>query len=110
MSKITDNDDVVRDGSVLRVPLMLMDTVQRAVVSDSFVGHRPGSLPLTDGERDRRVAVYGNYEKALVSRWKNPSPNAVALGDQVLASRTTDAGVAAYSAYEHRLTNAWRGR
>jgi hypothetical protein len=74
MTKIEDDEEVIRDGSVLHIPLLLMDSVQRAVVSDSFVGHRPGSLPLSDAERENRKVVYDAYERDLTNRWTSPPP------------------------------------
>jgi hypothetical protein len=76
MNKIEDDDDVIRDGAVLRVPLLLMDGVQRAVAGEvNIVGHRPGSLPLSDAEREKRKVVYDTYEQDLTSRWKSsPTP------------------------------------
>jgi hypothetical protein len=78
-----DDDNILKDGERLRVPMTLMDGIQQAVARESLrvtdgagktVGlHRPGfRLSATDA-RSTDLDVYAEYEKFLVDSWKTPS-------------------------------------
>ena len=46
-----------------------------AIIKDAVkptVGHRPGSLAMTDADRKRRTTLYRNHDKKRSERWKNP--------------------------------------
>lgn len=116
MSKRTEDedDDVVRDGQTIRVSLMMMDSmdpVQCAVASNALVGdgvgHRPGSLALTDADRERRQQLHDAYERTLTSRWRNPLTPASQRNPE---RPTGDARLDAYAQYNQRVANAWRHR
>lgn len=83
-----DDDDIVRDGQRLRVPLMLMDGMQRSVaregvrITDGSGGtqglHRPGfRIPTDDTRKTQQTAdayneAFAAYERELVDAWKTP--------------------------------------
>lgn len=101
MDHLQHRDDILKDGEAVRVPVMLMDSVQRDV--SASVGISPRSLPLTDTEREQRNALYDRQKKELSERWKHPNPqDAPAVADTVV---TKDH----YAAYEARVSSAWRG-
>jgi len=112
MKKLDDeNDEIVRDGEHVIVPLYAMDAVQRAVSDTSAAPvstfHRPGEVQISDNERTKRAAVYDTYNKALSDRWKNPSP----LSRQAL--KATDQAPSAdratmYDRYDKALSERWR--
>jgi hypothetical protein len=77
-----DDDHVLLDGEVLRVPMHLMDSVQQSVALNG--------LRVTDGGGD----------SAGLHR---PGPRYIA------DAAMRDAKQAAYDAYLHDVTNAWRG-
>jgi hypothetical protein len=68
-------DEIVRDGQTVRVPIMLMDARQRQIADrkPSQYGHRPGSMPLTDAERVVKVDRQRAYEQKITQRWRNPA-------------------------------------
>lgn len=59
---------VVPDQATVRVPAMIMDSAPQTAL------HRPGSLPLTDADRDRREAVMADRDRRLSEAWKQPAP------------------------------------
>jgi hypothetical protein len=67
--------EMVRDGQVIRVPIMLMDATQRQIADrkPSAYGHRPGSMPLTDAERVAKADRQGAYDKKITQRWRQPA-------------------------------------
>lgn len=72
------NGQIVPDGGRLVLPsITLMDneTVSEKVVTDANVGRRPGSLPLTDSDRQRREAMYRKANASLSERWKMVAPS-----------------------------------
>jgi hypothetical protein len=75
------NDDLLRDGQKLRVPMFAMDSVQRGASSHLARVH--------DGTGDSGLAMH------------RP-------GFRVTDAPLSDALQRAYDAYEHDLTTAWR--
>lgn len=75
---ITLTNKAVPDGAVVRVSQLLMDgaTPPRLLMDAAPSGplHRPGSLPLTDADRDRREAVMADRDRRLSEAWKQPAP------------------------------------
>jgi hypothetical protein len=104
-----DDSEVVRDGERIVIRMSMMDSLQHAVaggiaVADA-VGHRPGSLPMTNAERERRTALYQDHDKRLSERWMTLQPTA----DTPDAGHSTgDARLDAYARYQQRVTDAWR--
>jgi hypothetical protein len=90
-------DKIVPDGGRLTVPTLLMDnkTISTTtVVTDTTVGHRPGSLPLADADRQRRESMYRKRDAELSERWKitAPSPAETVQLEQVRSTPTVGAG------------------
>jgi hypothetical protein len=55
--------------------MMMMDATQRAVAAAQQIGHRPGSLPLTDAECAARIARQTASDAKLSAAWMQPPPN-----------------------------------
>lgn len=90
---------VLRDGEVLRVPTLLMDSAQRAVAAETSAAmaqdHRPHFGRLATDEAARRDKMYADADKRLSDRWRAP--------------QTNDAQpVATYATYDSRVASAWR--
>src|SRR5262245_49607671 len=104
-----DDDDIVQDGQRLRVPLTMMDSVQRAVtlagtparVVDGQGGtsglHRPG-VRIAVGDA-RKTTVVRDPRGRLKETWETEEEDADAA-----MSRDQ-----AYADYERTLVDAWRG-
>ena len=79
-TKIRTEDEIAKDGETVRVPMFMMDAQQRAVAespvvtNDAAIGHRPGSLPVTDADRERRTALYRGHDEKLSARWQSTPP------------------------------------
>jgi hypothetical protein len=107
--KQIDDDAVLQDGEVLRVPFIWMDAEQRAVATNSVAitdnrGHKPGYAHLTDADMTTRQKACDAYDAAVSSRWKAP-PSVPAA--QVPAQNRAVAD--AIATYETRLTERWKG-
>lgn len=116
-TKIDDNDEIARDGQVVRVPMMLLDSIQRSVAAGTTIidtaGHRPGSLVMTDADKQKRSALYDSHDATLSGAWKIPpipisSPTenvgqVVKLNPQAMATREL-----ALASYEQRVASAWK--
>jgi len=106
---------VAARGSLLKVPTMYMDSAngisQRGYVMDDDTTVNV----VTDEERrrleDARVAARTDWIGRVNGAWKKPKTNDAATA---AAAAAATAGIAdtrerAFAAYEHRLTNKWRG-
>src|SRR5262249_41165424 len=124
-----DDDEMVRDGESVRVPMFLMDKVQRAVAT---IGQRLHDGMGNPAGRKRGYALGGNAEQRqlaaeayderttrLQNAWRSPAGAAERNEAQLEAWRrpgarpslSQDAAVdrtAAYAAYVQRMENAWR--
>ncbi len=80
-----DEDRVARDGEVMRVPIILMDSTQQAVANDA-----PAADP------------YELYDRRVSTAWRRPPAPA---RQPAVPSAAADA----YAAYDARITSAWRG-
>jgi hypothetical protein len=111
---VDDDDDVVRDGESVRVPLHLCDRVQRAVVFDGDA-HRPHHAELTDEVRKLRAETRREYLANLQDAWRTPHRDAAEPDsssppvmrrhlepDNAQARRD-----AAWASYRDRLSQAW---
>ena len=113
MTTRTDDEDdkIARDGQTVRTPLMLMDSVQRSVAGKTVlidtVGHRPGGLPMTDADMQRRRALHMTYDTMVSQRWRTPE---VTSNQSDVGRPTGDARLEAHARYQERITNAWRHR
>jgi hypothetical protein len=99
---------ILRDGEVYRVPILVMDSQQRAVAASQpgTVGHRPGSLPITDADRAARVARQAAADAKLCDRWKHPPATQVTTAPP--PAPTTDVA-ALYAKRDKALSEAWKG-
>lgn len=139
MPKHDNKDDKeLKDGQALRVPLMLMDSVQRSIYQQSQTdaavratqdamrkearseasNHPPGyrlSVKMTTdaAARDALQDVYDQYESELTNAWrKAPVAGPItATADEPLDSEEFDGDPkeAAYRAYDACISNKWRG-
>ena len=119
-----DYDDILRDGESLRVSMMLMDGVQRAVarshVTDHFAAHKPGfrypqSAPTRDAagaDADPRQAAYADLGRRLTDGWRQllgprqrPSPHSTRsrLTKEADKEETASPAEIRDAAYEERL-------
>jgi hypothetical protein len=125
-----DDDDVVRDGEAVRVPMYLMDGVQRAVaglaappgprvrVTDALgasAGFKPGHCFAADSANDPRPAAFSEREKYLTDAWRLAAtglsramdPDAAHEVEERL-ERERGERDAAYDGMVARLCDAWR--
>lgn len=128
-SNETTDDEVIKDGQTVRVPLFMMDNAdarlraegteqllksgtltdeQRAAFArmpSSRVLHAPGSLPMSDADRASREKLYEARDKRLTDAWKNPP--SLDPG-QTVRTITPAASADRYAARDARLEQAWR--
>lgn len=102
-------DRKLKDGDVVTIPMMMMDgrTVDGVIDAPTNATQRsaPGSLAMTDAERDRRAKLYEDRDSRVCDAWKNPP----AL-DPAQSVRTSTPAPSAdrYAARDARLEHAWR--
>ena len=107
IDKLEDEDSVIKDGQTLRVPMFMMDSLSRVVVADTAptVGHKPGSLPITDADRASHEEMYARRDQKMTDAWKTPAP----LDPSQTKKAITPAPSAdRYAARDARLEQAWR--
>ena len=122
---IEDDDDVLRDGQKIVVPLNMCDSQQREVI-EHFAALRLQDEArranyILDRETLRRIddvreQAYLDMKSELQSAWKNPPPVTDVRGDQrqdaVPRMMTMDQAQAikdrAYAEMVAELTEAWR--
>lgn len=71
--------------------------------------HRPGSLPLTDAQRQQMATPYLAHRQAISEAWRNPTPlppEMTADGPPQASTPTT--ADQAYEERNRRLADAWR--
>jgi hypothetical protein len=123
------DDDVVRDGESLKVPLYMMDSVQRAVATDGLrlhdgmgnpAGHKRGYVFGGNAEQRQRAAdAYDEWTRRLQNAWRTPGAAAERNEAQLKAWRRPGARpglrqdaahdrAAARAEYVQRTQNAWR--
>jgi len=109
------DDKIMKDGERYRIPIHLMDSLQRSVVADASkrtatARHSPGSVALTGADRQTRATMYQAADAKLSSRWKNPP--ALDAPQPVKDVRPTPAPAtdmaARYQAVDKKLTERWR--
>ncbi len=105
---------IAQDGDVINVPLMLMDSVQRAVLADRIVPqpvlHRPGQMVMGDADVQRRVELDEQQRASLADAWQTPAPIASEQTTHAAPGSIKDKAVeAAHASYAQRMANAWRG-
>ena len=103
-----DDDRICKDGEVVKVPMIFMQDSSaplRAAASPITDGaqHRPGTVTLSDAERNQRLAMYEKANANLCSAWNDPSP--------ILANEKAPAKVVVsdyYAAHDAALAEKWR--
>lgn len=106
--KTTDDDEkVVKDRGVVRVPLFLMDATQKAVAAAQAIvsSHAPGFAVLTDAQSQARQRIYDAADRKLQDAWKAPASSINAKPPSPAISLD-----AARESYERRLRDAWRAQ
>jgi hypothetical protein len=101
---------VVQANDSLRVSMLVMDGVQRAVAEKAPViaaNHRPGYAVLSDEDRTKRAALVADADKALSDRWRTAQPLPPDLAPPLVTApaATKDA---AYASYDQKLEQRWR--
>jgi hypothetical protein len=99
-----DDDEIAKDGEVLRVPAFLMDGRAPVIVSDGFGGTRmnqPGFRFGDAGSECSRAEAREEYVGRLERAWRDPTSET--RGPSAI---TADQARDEYVAW---LTNAWRG-
>jgi hypothetical protein len=102
-----DDDMVVPDGASVKVPIVLMDGVQRRFAAEN---HQPHFAELSDEQQQRRARTRTEYVQQLSDAWRSPATGGKRRKEGTVPS-FQDADrrrSAAYDAYVRRLTNAWR--
>ena len=94
-----EDDDTVRDGKSVRVPVVLMDAVQRAVATDGLrlhdgtgnpAGHKRGYVFGGNAEQRQRVAeAYDERTARIQNAWREPPARAERNETQLEAWRET---------------------
>jgi hypothetical protein len=104
-----DDDNVLRDQQVLRVPLYAMDSLQRSVrahrLQDALgnpAGYRPGPVYLVGLDDTPARKAASDYERFLSDAWKDKGPQPVNMN---VVTPTH-----AYRAYVEQLGDAWRSK
>jgi hypothetical protein len=115
--RIIEDDEegrILKDGERLRVPMLLMDSLQRDIANNTrpAILHRPGPLPITDAHaRQKRCEA---RDARLADAWRTGTPDAANEGganEGGAAPRPNngpDAPTTARIARDARLEQAWR--
>jgi hypothetical protein len=114
-----DDDKILKDGQSMRVSMVMMDSLQRAVIAadqikrveafDAKMRNSPGFAEVTDEERAATAKVLADRDARLSNAWKHPNPTVDAAPPAKTDATQANDAEAAYEARRHRLENAWRG-
>src|ERR1043166_9502366 len=73
----SEEDKIVRDGESVRVPLLLMDELQRSVRANSLhdgmgtqAGYKPGFVFVAGRDETIILDAYDEYEKYTTGAWR----------------------------------------
>jgi len=116
-----DDDEILRDGEILFVPMRLMDHCHDEGARNSHINnggrHCPGFIRDARNGSERQ-AIYDQYDNWVSSAWKNPTtdrrmPDRERQNDSARQERPSreglqDARQAAYRAYDAYISNLWR--
>lgn len=100
MNRRDDDDEVMRDGQRVRVPLTMMDSMQRAIAQSATFDaalHRPGYRFGDPAEQAVRDAVRITREAMLADAWRTPAT----------VAPVADAATGR-NGYLDRLENGWK--
>lgn len=95
--EVDDDGIMQQDGESLRVPIMLMDNMQRSIAT-----HLADSTP--DAQRDRLLSAYEARDARTANAWRDPAPVARVEDRQPPSGDS----IAAYERRDQRLRDAWR--
>lgn len=109
------SDTIMRDGGRVFVRMTMMDAAPaiiteatRMALADSnpdTARHAPGSVAISDADRDAKEKLLGARDQRLADAWRNPPPE-----DQPSAQPAPTAdSEARYAARDARLEQAWKG-
>jgi hypothetical protein len=97
------DDRIVRDGERVRVPLMLMDELQRSVQANRLhdgmgngAGHKPGFVFTAGRDEAPSRTAHDEYVTDTADAWRSTTV--------AVPQPTNDA----YAAYVAQLSGAWR--
>jgi hypothetical protein len=106
--------EVMPDGGTVRVRMTLMDGAPPSVTEDArraladnkpeITRHAPGSLALSDADRNLKDTLLDACEKRLNDAWRNPPP----LEDQSKPAPIADTNDL-HAQHRARLEAAWKG-
>jgi hypothetical protein len=105
---LTDDDDsyILKDGESIRVPLNMMDSVQRVVLQDSLTPTEPRSAPgyiqMADSEYEDRELRHFDRKQRLSDAWKQTPPLAPAINPVKSADNQPPLMNEAEAAYDRR--------
>jgi hypothetical protein len=98
-TEIEIDDETGRCLSV-RVPAFMQDSQNPPARP-----HKPGSLPLTDEQRNTRLTPYLAHKQALSDAWRAPRPQ-----DEDVKDSSHPTPAQAYQDHVKRLSDAWRNQ
>ncbi|ODS03789.1 hypothetical protein AUC71_07745 [Methyloceanibacter marginalis] len=97
---LRNQDDVIRDGESVRVPLMLCDAAQREIACHV---HRPHQV--TDAsDASQKTEAYERHLSNMQDAWRNPALAPETKGE----APTGDARQQALALRDAALTAAWK--
>jgi hypothetical protein len=100
-----DDDMVVPDGASVKVPIVLMDGVQRRFAAEN---HQPHFAELSDEQQQRRARTRTEYVQQLSDAWRSPATGGNRKEGTVPSSKMPMASLSRVRCLCRRLTNAWR--
>jgi len=89
-----EQNRIIPDGHTVRVPLMLMDSVQRALANQPAL--------------DERVAHNLADGRATLARMQRSADRAAAFADHFAAQRDSQADDSAYGKHCQQISEAWQ--
>ncbi|MGB3041574.1 MAG: hypothetical protein WBB98_00120 [Xanthobacteraceae bacterium] len=96
--EIDDGDEIMRNGEIVSTPMMLMDSLQRAIMADS-AGRTDDAA-----QREKLLDAYEARDARLTSAWKDAPP----VAEVADRAKPTGDRLDAYEARDARLRDAWR--
>lgn len=113
-----DENELLKDGQVLRVRLDMMDSVQKAIHAAGGhphpSHHKPGYRFATDSAAKSNIAdAHAEYDREIGERYKHTNPEpaktpASPVLDQEWDNFGEDGRAAAYEEYDSRIQDSWK--
>ncbi|HMF29764.1 MAG TPA: hypothetical protein VKE42_13380 [Candidatus Cybelea sp.] len=108
-----DDDEIIRNGGKIRVPMMMMDSSRTVAIDygdDPPAAHRPGFRRAADpAMRDASDKAYDAMLKRMSNAWKSVERREADAEIAAEAPLCEDPSEDAYQRYKKRMANAWRG-